>query len=194
MSLRASVVFLAACVAAVLLLGKLTPAVWSPYIAGALIGVVACLSMLLSGKTLGTSTTYLRLSGFVLKLLSPRAVKENECYRSHGVQVDWQMMLVIGILVGSMLSALGGIGIQWLWMPAMWAASFGQTVGLRLVVAFIGGILIGFGARWADGCTSGHGVAQAMQLSVAGWLSAICFFIAGVAVAFIMYGTGGGGL
>lgn len=193
MSLRSSIVFLAMCAMAVLLLATLTPAVWSPYAAGALIGAVACLSMLLSGKTLGTSTTYLRLSGFVVRLFSPRAVERNDYYRSEGVQVDWQMMLVLGILLGSLVAALAGEGLQWLWVPGMWAAAFGDGVALRLAVALVGGVLIGLGARWADGCTSGHGIAQTLQLSVAGWLSAICFFVAGVAVALIMYGPGGGG-
>jgi uncharacterized protein len=53
--------------------------------------------------------------------------------------------------------------------------------------ALIGGIFLGFGARWADGCTSGHGISGALQLAVSSWISALAFFVSGILVAHILF-------
>ncbi len=57
----------------------------------------------------------------------------------------------------------------------------------RWIVAFIGGIVMGIGARWANGCTSGHGISGTLQLAVSSWLAAICFFIGGIVTAILIY-------
>jgi uncharacterized membrane protein YedE/YeeE len=55
------------------------------------------------------------------------------------------------------------------------------------VVSLIGGILMGVGARWADGCTSGHRISGTLQLSLSSWTAVICFFAAGIIVAELIY-------
>ncbi len=57
----------------------------------------------------------------------------------------------------------------------------------RWLVALAGGLLMGFGARWAGGCTSGHGISGTMQLAVSGWVAAIGFFVGGMASAMFVY-------
>ncbi|NLG27672.1 MAG: YeeE/YedE family protein, partial [Chloroflexi bacterium] len=57
-----------------------------------------------------------------------------------------------------------------------------------VVVALVGGVFLGLGARWADGCTSGHGISGTLQLAVSSWISAICFFIGGIVTAYILFG------
>jgi uncharacterized membrane protein YedE/YeeE len=47
--------------------------------------------------------------------------------------------------------------------------------------------LLAYGARLAGGCTSGHGISGALQLSVSSWIALACFFIAGVATAMLLY-------
>ena len=44
-----------------------------------------------------------------------------------------------------------------------------------------------FGARFAGGCTSGHGISGTMQLNVGSWIAVICFFIGGIAVAYPLF-------
>jgi uncharacterized membrane protein YedE/YeeE len=51
----------------------------------------------------------------------------------------------------------------------------------------LGGVFLGFGARWAGGCTSGHGISGTMQLAVSSWISAICFFIGGILMAQFLF-------
>ena len=49
------------------------------------------------------------------------------------------------------------------------------------------GVLLGFGARWAGGCTSGHGISGTMQLAVSSWISAICLFVGGIVMAQLLF-------
>ena len=58
---------------------------------------------------------------------------------------------------------------------------------MRTVVALLGGVLMAFGARLAGGCTSGHGISGALQLSVGSWIALICFFAGGIATAMLMF-------
>lgn len=73
-------------------------------------------------------------------------------------------------------------------VPPFFKEIFGDDAILRLAVALVGGILMGQGARWAGGCTSGHGISETLQLSLASWIAVICFFAAGIIAAGIIYG------
>ena len=73
-------------------------------------------------------------------------------------------------------------------MPPLWEERFGSSYALRLGVAFLGGAVMAFGARLAGGCTSGHGISGALQLSVGSWVALICFFIGGMTTARLMFG------
>ena len=69
----------------------------------------------------------------------------------------------------------------------LWEDRFGADVALRLVVAFVGGAVMAYGARLAGGCTSGHGISGALQLSVSSWIALGCFFAGAVAVSTLLY-------
>jgi hypothetical protein len=60
-------------------------------------------------------------------------------------------------------------------------------VAQRLGVAFVGGIILAYGARLAGGCTSGHGISGALQLSVSSWVALTSFFIGAVATAHLLF-------
>ena len=77
-------------------------------------------------------------------------------------------------------------------IPELWASTFGPAVVPRHLTALLGGVILGFGARWANGCTSGHGISGTLQLAVSGWLAAICFFIGGIAAAMLIFRVFGG--
>ena len=70
----------------------------------------------------------------------------------------------------------------------VWTENFGPSKTKRLVAAFIGGIIILYGARLADGCTSGHGISGSLQLAVSGWLFFIVMFASGILTAKLLYG------
>jgi uncharacterized protein len=165
----------------------LTEVRWSPYAVGIGIGILSWFSFLISRKPLACSTSFARTSGMIEKLFSGKKVDQKPYYKKIGLAVDWQWMLVVGIIIGSLISALLSGDFHWQWVPSLWEAAFGGNPLLRVIVALVGGICIGFGARWAGGCTSGHGISGTLQLAVSSWISAICFFIGGILTAHIIF-------
>ena len=166
---------------------------WRPYIAGALLGVLAVISVYITNQQLGkphylgASTTFVRSSGLIEEGIAPAHVENNAYYQSKKVKVDWQFMLVIGILIGSFISAISSRTFKKECIPPIWRENFGESRGRRALFAFIGGIIAMFGARMAGGCPSGHGLSGLMQLSVSGYLAMAGFFGAGIIVATLLY-------
>jgi uncharacterized membrane protein YedE/YeeE len=103
--------------------------------------------------------------------------------------IDWQWMLVVGIVVGAFASSMLSGSFELRWVPQRWATAFGSAAWSRLIVALVGGVLIGFGARWGGGCTSGHGISGTMQLAISSWIAAICFFVGGILMATLIFGV-----
>jgi uncharacterized membrane protein YedE/YeeE len=160
----------------------------TPYIAGIGIGVLSWITFLLSDKPLGCSTAYARTFGMMEQRIRGDATLEKPYWQKVKHAIDWQMMLVAGVVIGSFISATLSGEFDLLWVPATFSAAFGESIPFRLIVALIGGVLMGIGARWAGGCTSGHGISGTLQLAVASWIAVICFFIAGIATAMLIYG------
>lgn len=166
----------------------LTASTWSPYAAGAGIGVLSWLTLYVSGHPIGCSTSFARTAGMIERLFRGRKVEEKLFYREIPPVVDWQWMLVAGMVFGAFLSVLLSGDFRWQWIPPRWEAAFGDDRPTRIAVAVAGGILLGFGSRWAGGCTSGHGISGTMQLALSSWVSACCFFIGGIATAVLIFG------
>lgn len=161
---------------------------WSPYLVGALIGLLTMLTFYFSDKPLGVSTAYARVAGLVGKVVAPRHTDTLKYYQDNKPAIDWGLMLVVGVIGGAFLAAWHGSELTGEWLPAMWAARFGEgSLTLRVGTAFVGGIFMAFGARLAGGCTSGHGISGALQLSVGSWISLIAFFVGGVAAAMLLF-------
>lgn len=164
------------------------PGHWSPYLAGALVGVLAVLSVALTGKYLGTSTTFVRAGGAIERTVAPEHVAANRYFQATGVKLDWQGLLVVGIFVGALVASLTGKTFKAEPVPPMWAQRFGGSFWKRAAVAFVGGVVALFGARMADGCPSGNGLSGMMVLSVSGLLAMVGFLAGGVPVAWLLYG------
>lgn len=148
---------------------------WSPYVVGIGIGFLSWLSFLISGKPIATSTTFARIGGMVEEMLTGEKAKQRPYYKKIKLKTNWQWMLVVGIVIGSFLSAIISGDLQAnAWVPSLWASAFGNSAALRALVALAGGIILGFGARFADGCTSGHGISGTLQLAVSSWVLVSC--------------------
>jgi hypothetical protein len=162
---------------------------WSPYVCGAWIGILAAATVLISDKPLGISTAYARISGMLGMILAPGLTKRLEYFKNTKPIIAWEVMLFVGVIIGSFLAAWFGGTIHAKLLPDTWVQRFGADSGtLRIITAAIGGALMAFGARTAGGCTSGHGISGTMQLSVGSWIALICFFIGGIAVAIPIFG------
>ncbi len=125
---------------------------WSPYLAGALSGVVGILSVWIAGQYFGASTSFVRTAGLIEQIFGPERVSQMSYFIKVAPKIDWQWMFLIGILLGSMISALTSGSFKWQAVPDMWADRFGgDSIGRRAVTAFAGGVVAMFGARLADG-------------------------------------------
>lgn len=161
---------------------------WSPYLAGALIGVLAWFTMSLSGKPIGASSAYATAAGMAGKSLAPRYTASLPYFRDDPPALDWSIVFVAFAILGSALAAWSGDEWTGRWLPPIWEDRFGEgSLGLRAIVAFLGGAAMAFGARLAGGCTSGHGISGTLQLNLASWVALGCFFLGGMAVAFPLY-------
>ena len=161
---------------------------WSPYVVGTLIGLLSMATFYFSNKPLGASTAYARIAGMIGKGVAPRHTESLKYYQDNKPVVDWEVMLVVGAVAGAFFAAWQGGELTGKWLPAMWEARFGEnSLALRTVVALVGGVLMAFGARLAGGCTSGHGISGALQLSVGSWIALICFFVGGITTAMLIF-------
>jgi hypothetical protein len=124
---------------------------WSPYLAGALSGLVLVLSVWMAGKYFGASTTFVRSAGMIERIFSAERVAKMDYFVKEAPKVEWQLMFVVGILVGSLIASTTSNGFRWKGVPDMWEARFGGSAGKRGLAAFMGGLIAMFGARLADG-------------------------------------------
>ncbi len=170
-------------------MNPLTSEIWSPYIVGIGVGVLVWLSFLLSNKAIGCSTAYARTFGMTEKLVRGKKVDEKAYYKKFIPKIDWEWMLVLGVVVGGFVSSVLSGSFRVEMVPMIWEETFGTRPVIRFVGALMGGFLLGFGARMAGGCTSGHGISGTAQLSLGSWLAFICFFIGGILAAFLIYGV-----
>jgi len=166
---------------------------WRPYVAGALAGLLATASVLISSKMLGkpkylgASTTFVRSAGLVEKSVAKEHVENNAYFQSKKVKVEWQFMFVLGILIGAFAASMADRSFKLENVPPIWSERFGKGIPVRAVGAFLGGVVAILGARLAGGCPSGHGLSGLMQLSLSGFIAMAGFFGGGVAVARCVY-------
>ena len=100
---------------------------------------------------------------------------------------EWRFPFLAGLVAGGALSALLGGG----WAPTWDLGMFDQAIGFgpagKLAWMFGGGLLIGFGTRLANGCTSGHGIFGMSNLELPSLVATACFMASGLATTQIVY-------
>ena len=124
---------------------------WSPYLAGALAGIVMILSVWIAGKYFGASTTFVRSAGMIEKIFSAERVEKMDYFIKKVPKFEWQWMFVFGIFMGSLISSTTSRSFKWKAVPDMWEDRFGPGKIKRAVVTVIGGMVAMFGARLAGG-------------------------------------------
>lgn len=161
---------------------------WSPYLAGVLIGLLQIPAFLLIETALGASSSYVTIGGLVASWVDPAIV--NIDYVAKHIAATgknwWQVAFVGSVAVGAFISArLSGAlrhGISPIWARALGTAA----PGVRYAVAFLAGFLMLFGARIADGCTSGHGLSGVAQLAVGSTVAVAAMFAGGIGVGVLV--------
>lgn len=162
---------------------------WNPYLVGALIGVLSLLTFSIADKPIGMSTGIAQASGAcALPFVGGEGVAANTYWAKKAIpQWDYGSLFVVGSFLGALLSALMSGSFKITTVPEVWRERFGPSVAKRMVAAFLGGIVILYGARLADGCTSGHGISGSLQLAVSSWTFFLVMFASGIATAFVLF-------
>lgn len=165
-------------------LGVLSRRAWSPYVAGAGLGLVAAVSLAIFGQRLGASGAYQNLAAYAGRVLFPRSVFFNVLVPA---EVGWQGYLLIGVLLGAFASSLASGTFRIRFMPdAGWREAFGPSRGTRWALAFLGAFLVELGASIAGGCTSGLGVSGGVVLSPGAFVFMAGMFAAGIPTAVLV--------
>lgn len=167
---------------------------WPWYAAGPLIGLTVTLLLVFGAKAFGISSSLQHICAATVPGKSPVLRYD---WRRTGL---WNLAFVLGVVLG------GAVAGSWLENPAPIAiaeatrqdlAELGVAAGPGLVpaelysfsglatpagfvVLVVGGFLVGFGTRYADGCTSGHGVTGLANLQLPSLVAVLGFFAGGL--------------
>ena len=144
---------------------------WPAWVSGILIGFVVPLLYILAGKDFGISTSLQQVGAMCVP--NSRLEYFSKYDRRGGL---WTLVFAIGIATGGCIGArlLSAQPIEFL--PSSYASVSGA---LKLLV---GGFLIGFGTRYAGGCTSGHSITGISNLNWPSLVATIFFFVGGLGV------------
>ena len=144
------------------------------FVAGPLIGLCPVLLYAVANKHLGASGAYAQAA----RALVGRATE------------PWRALYFVGPIVGVVVAAIlqGGphlhLGYEFIygWMP-IWIAA---------AVLFSSGVAMGYGARWAGGCTSGHGLCGTAIRSAGGFVATATFFATAIVISLALHLVTGG--
>ena len=174
---------------------------WPWYVAGPIIGLIIPLLLFFGNKQFGISSSLRHACA----ACAPGNVSFfNYDWKSQGM---WNLVFVLGVFIGGFL---GGYVFQNPEPIALSAATIAdlQALGLTdfsgfvpselfswsnlgtlqgVIVLVIGGFLVGFGARYAGGCTSGHAISGISNLQLASLIAVIGFFVGGLVVTHVIY-------
>lgn len=158
--------------------------VWSPWIAGLAMGLFVVFHFWLMGKPAGCSTGYGNFCGLMFKNVEYFRVGEYSKLNNS------KLWFLIGIPFGGLLSALSS--------PEPWHFSFDmgmydsifpQTDAGRAIWLILGGTLLGFGARLAGACTTGHALVGGAMLNPPSLLAGGIFFVSAFITTRLLFGT-----
>lgn len=160
---------------------------WPSLTAGIALGLVLLGTFLATGHGLGASGAATHVVAGAGLALAPAATQANPYLGpmvADGNPVgSWMTWEVLGIAVGALIAAFmaGRFRVQ---------LDGARSVGAprRLLAAFSGGVLAGFGARVSAGCTSGLGLSGAATLGIAAFVFLALFFVSGLLVSRVTRG------
>ncbi|MCM2374293.1 YeeE/YedE thiosulfate transporter family protein [Aporhodopirellula aestuarii] len=164
---------------------------WSPYLVGLGIGVLSWFAFATADHPLGITTAFEHGAAMIGQAIAPTLAENNEYFSEETPKISWETMLVVGVFFGALMSSAWSGDREKTVVPAIWEQRFGPSVAGRLTAAFFGAGLMMFGARLAQGCTSGHGISGTLQLAASSWVFSILFFGTGIITALLMYGRKG---
>ena len=142
--------------------------VWPWYVAGPLIGLFVPFLLIVGNKLLGISSAFPYICSMVFSSKHVTASAFN------APSNRWKFLFVIGITLGGLAANLflGSGGVSF--FPKQYYTLKG------MILLFFGGFLVGFGTRYANGCTAGHSISGISTLQLSGLIATIASFAGGL--------------
>jgi hypothetical protein len=178
---------------------------WSWLTAGLALAASFLLAVVLV-TPIGVSTQFVVLDGIVARALNPEWVQADETAKSGfrspnaylnksggslaksiAKPLNYGFVFVLAMGLGGLLSRVSRKDRSAPPLPEIHRTRFGDRRGLRYLISFLGGLIVLWGARLADGCTSGHMMSGMMQTAVSGYLFAAAAFATAVPTAWLLY-------
>ncbi len=149
---------------------------WNPYLSGALIGLVLIASYCILGTGVGASAGPARMGAQLEQWMIPAHVNTTEYFAGWGDHplAYYLVFMLVGTFVGGLGSALLARRVRF---GVERRVAF--AVVPRLLLAGIGGILVGFASRLARGCTSGQALSGGALLLTGSLIFVACLFVGG---------------
>ena len=167
---------------------------WPWYLSGPLLGLIVPLLLVLSNKQFGVSSSFRHLC-------AATGAKSVEYFNYNWKEKGgWQLLFVLGVIIagaaiGSLIeleevplseSATNLFNAKGIAVTGFFPTATFSFSGVFWWVLILGGVLIGFGSRYAGGCTGGHAITGLSTLSLASLISVVGFFIGGVGATLIL--------
>ncbi len=158
---------------------------WNPYVGGVALGIVLFLAFFITTDGLGASGGIGRLVAFVEGIFAQDHVNHTlylakTAGGSKNALDAWIVFMVIGVISGGLISGLirHRVKLETFRGPQI-------TDKMRWFFAAGGGVLMGYGARMARGCTSGQGLSGGAVLAVGSWAFLFAVFGGGFLMALL---------
>jgi len=174
---------------------------WPWYVGGPLIALTMALLIVL-GKRFGMSSNLRTMCAIA------GGDKFAEFFRFDWKAQRWNLLVALGVVIGGFLArnylteddsmALANASIAELqklgftsagkaYMPEVFFGSDAWSDPKTLTILGIGGFLVGFGARYAGGCTSGHAISGLSNLQIPSLIAVIGFFVGGLLMVHVVF-------
>jgi hypothetical protein len=161
---------------------------WTPYLVGIGIGILSWIVFVVVANPIGVTTAMSQVAGGIAaSIVGSETVAANTYWRRHPFRLDYGTLFLVGTFFGAMASAVASRSWRIETVPRVWAERFGPSVAKRYIAAFAGGVIAMYGARLANGCTSGNGISQGLQLALVGWVFLAVMFATGVLTALLLF-------
>ena len=154
----------------------------NPYLIGVILGLILLFSFYTMGRGVGSSASFSRIAAASVQLVAPDHAKANiyfAKYMRSGRAPLMAWLVFLGAALGGLFSAFSANRIKG-------EVARGPSIGVaaRLWLALAGGVLSGFAARLARGCTSGQALTGASELAFGSWIFMLCIFAGAYAMAY----------
>jgi uncharacterized membrane protein YedE/YeeE len=160
---------------------------WWPVFAGIAFGCVELFSFIFSEKPLGVTRAYTVTGAIISYLISPAHVEKVSYWKVYAPVLDWANALVLGLVIGGLISSWLSGDFKVKGVPELWKASHGNSVAARWIWAFVAGIMMGFAARLTGGCVSGLLISACIQLAPGGYVFMMSLYIGAVLTTAVFY-------